>query len=83
MGPRRPVNHDQADGHWIDGQIATPMSLYPEYRECRSSFGLNVLGTVVANVVNRSAPPRVTRGRDRFQCGHGRGLRRVLHVQKR
>ena len=24
--------HDQAGGHWIDGQIATPMSVYPEYR---------------------------------------------------
>jgi L-rhamnonate dehydratase len=39
--------HDQARGHWIDGQIATPMSIYPEYRATRSSFGLNVLGTVV------------------------------------
>jgi L-rhamnonate dehydratase len=39
--------HDQAEGHWIDGQIATPMSRYPEYRATRSSFGLNVLGTVV------------------------------------
>lgn len=42
--------HDQAEGHWIDGQIATPMSRYPEYRMTRSSFGLNVLGTVVAEV---------------------------------
>jgi L-rhamnonate dehydratase len=39
--------HDQGAGHWIDGQIATPMSVYPEYRQTRSSFGLNVLGTVV------------------------------------
>jgi L-rhamnonate dehydratase len=39
--------HDQPAGHWIDGQIATPMSIYPEYRATRSSFGLNVLGTVV------------------------------------
>ncbi len=39
--------HDQPGGHWIDGQIATPMSVYPEYRATRSSFGLNVLGTVV------------------------------------
>lgn len=42
--------HDQAAGHWIDGQIATPMSIYPEYRATRSSFGLNVLGTVVVEV---------------------------------
>src|SRR5947208_3799635 len=39
--------HDQAEGHWIDGQISTPMARYPEYRATRSSFGLNVLGTVV------------------------------------
>lgn len=43
--------HDQAGrDHWIDGQIATPMSVYPEYRATRSSFGLDVLGTVVVEV---------------------------------
>lgn len=43
--------HDQAGReHWIDGQIATPMSVYPEYRATRSSFGLNALGTVVVEV---------------------------------
>jgi L-rhamnonate dehydratase len=42
--------HDQPEGHWIDGQIATPMSRYPEYRQTRSSFGLNVLGTFVVEV---------------------------------
>lgn len=42
--------HDQTAGHWIDGQIATPMSVHEEYRATRSSFGLNVLGTVVAEV---------------------------------
>ncbi len=42
--------HDQPEGHWIDGQIATPMSRYPEYRATRSSFGLNVLGTVLVEV---------------------------------
>lgn len=39
--------HDQAEGHWIDGPIATPMSKYPRYRGRRRSFGLNVLGTVM------------------------------------
>jgi L-rhamnonate dehydratase len=39
--------HDQAEGHWIDGQIATPMSRYADYRATRSSFGLNVLGSVI------------------------------------
>jgi L-rhamnonate dehydratase len=42
--------HDQGAGHWIDGQIATPMSRYPDYRATRSSFGLNVLGTIVVEV---------------------------------
>lgn len=42
--------HDQDEQHWIDGVISTPMSRYPEYRGSRSSFGLNVLGTVVVEV---------------------------------
>ena len=35
--------HDQGEGHWIDDHIATPMSKYPEYRQSRQSFGINVL----------------------------------------
>ena len=42
--------HDQSAGHWIDDHIATPMAAYPEYRQSRQSFGLNVLGTVVVEV---------------------------------
>jgi L-rhamnonate dehydratase len=42
--------HDQRTQHWIDGQIATPMSRYPEYRATRSSFGIDVLGTVEVEV---------------------------------
>ena len=42
--------HDQDTGHWIDDHIATPMSVYPEYRQSRQSFGLNVLGTLVVEV---------------------------------
>ncbi|GAA3517733.1 L-rhamnonate dehydratase [Actinocatenispora rupis] len=42
--------HDQQGTHWIDDHIATPMSRYPEYRESRRSFGLNVLGTLVVVV---------------------------------
>jgi L-rhamnonate dehydratase len=42
---------DQAGrSHWIDGRIATPMSVYGEYRETRSSFGLDVLGSLVVEV---------------------------------
>src|SRR5215207_4431473 len=42
--------HDQADGHWIDGQISTPMSRWPEYRMTRKSFGIDVLGTLVVEI---------------------------------
>ena len=42
--------HDQDKNHWIVGEIATPMSLYPEYRATRSSWGINVLGTVVVEI---------------------------------
>lgn len=42
--------HDQAAGHWIDGQIATPMAKYPAYQRTRSSFGLGVLGSLVVEV---------------------------------
>ena len=42
--------HDQPSGHWIDDHIATPMSKYPEYRQSRQSFGLNVLGTLVVEI---------------------------------
>ena len=43
--------HDQAQGHWIDNHIATPMAKYPGYRTSRQSFGLNVLGTLVVEIV--------------------------------
>lgn len=42
--------HDQDSGHWIDDHIATPMSVYPEYRQSRQTFGLNVLGTLVVEI---------------------------------
>jgi L-rhamnonate dehydratase len=42
--------HDQGGGHWIDNHIATPMSRYPEYRQSRQSFGINVLGTLVVEI---------------------------------
>lgn len=42
--------HDQDAGHWIDEHIATPMSRYPEYRQSRRSFGIDVLGTLVVEV---------------------------------
>lgn len=42
--------HDQGPGHWIDDHIASPMARYPEYRQSRQSFGLDVLGTLVVEV---------------------------------
>jgi L-rhamnonate dehydratase len=42
--------HDQPGGHWIDDHIASPMARYPQYRQSRQSFGLNVLGTLVVQV---------------------------------
>ncbi len=42
--------HDQGSGHWIDDHIATPMAKYPEYRQSRQSFGINVLGTLVVEI---------------------------------
>jgi L-rhamnonate dehydratase len=42
--------HDQGSGHWIDDHIASPMSRYPEYRQSRQSFGINVLGTLVVEI---------------------------------
>jgi L-rhamnonate dehydratase len=42
--------HDQGGGHWIDDHIATPMAVYPEYRQSRQSFGINVLGTLVIEI---------------------------------
>jgi L-rhamnonate dehydratase len=42
--------HSQEDNHWIVGQIATPMSRYPEYRASRKSWGIDALGTVIVEV---------------------------------
>ncbi|MDR5775747.1 MULTISPECIES: L-rhamnonate dehydratase [unclassified Caballeronia] len=42
--------HDQGANHWIDDHISTPMARYPEYRQSRQSFGLNVLGSLVVEI---------------------------------
>jgi L-rhamnonate dehydratase len=46
--------HDQGEGHWITGHIATPMARYPEYRASRTSFGIDVLGSLVVEVESES-----------------------------
>lgn len=43
--------HNQSGKHWIiDLPIANPMSVYEEYKAKRTSWGINVLGTVIAEV---------------------------------
>ncbi len=42
--------HDQGADHWIDDHIATPMARYPEYRQSRQSFGLDMLGSLVVEI---------------------------------
>src|ERR671910_3156100 len=42
--------HDQSGYHWIDDHVATPMARYPEYRQSRQSFGINVLGSLVVEI---------------------------------
>ena len=43
--------HAREGEHWINKTvIATPMSRYPEYRETRTSFGIDVLGTLLVEV---------------------------------
>ena len=52
--------HDQQGTHWIDDHIATPMSRYPEYRQSRRSFGINVLGAPAADKVVPKFHPQLT-----------------------
>ena len=42
--------HDQGAAHWIDDHIASPMARYPEYRQSRASFGINVLGSLIVEI---------------------------------
>ena len=43
--------HDREQGHWlVDNLIATPMSAYPEYKQSRTSFGINVMNSIVVEV---------------------------------
>eukprot|EP01112_Ceratiomyxa_fruticulosa_P018406 TRINITY_DN5870_c1_g1_i1.p1 TRINITY_DN5870_c1_g1~~TRINITY_DN5870_c1_g1_i1.p1 ORF type:complete len:248 (-),score=55.98 TRINITY_DN5870_c1_g1_i1:74-817(-) len=42
--------HRQSNDHWIVKQISNPMSVYPQYKEKRTSWGIDALGTVIAEV---------------------------------
>lgn len=47
--------HAQEKGHWIcDSLIANPMSVYPEYRASRTSWGIGALGSMMVEIEDAS-----------------------------
>ncbi len=42
--------HDQGEDHWIVQRMSTPMSIYPEYKETRTSWGINALKSLVVEL---------------------------------
>ena len=43
--------HKQSVGHWIiDSTIATPMSVYEQYRSSRTSWGIDAMGTIIVEI---------------------------------
>lgn len=57
--------HNVEGGHWlIDSKISTPMSGYPEYRQSRTSWGINVLGSFCVEI-------EATDGTKGFATGFG------------
>lgn len=57
--------HNVKGGHWlIDSKIATPMSHYPQYRNSRTDFGINVLGSFCVEI-------EATDGSKGFATGFG------------
>jgi len=43
--------HRQSQGHWIvDSPISNPMSVYEQYRDSRTSWGIGALGSVIVEV---------------------------------
>jgi len=55
--------HDRAQGHWlVDSLISTPMSVYPEYKESRTSWGIAVLGSLVVEIETESGVVGVATG---------------------
>ena len=50
-------------GHWlVDDLVANPMSIYPEYRDSRDSWGMGVLGSVLVEVETESGEVGVATG---------------------
>ena len=47
--------HSQPNKHWIvDSLIANPMSKYPDYRDKRTSWGIDVLGGLIVEIETES-----------------------------
>lgn len=43
--------HNREQRHWlVDSLIATPMSAYPEYKQSRTSFGINEMKSIVVEI---------------------------------
>lgn len=43
--------HAQSEGHWIvDSVIANPMSIYPDYKASRTSWGIDAIGGLVIEI---------------------------------
>ena len=41
----------QEEGHWVtDSRVASPMSLYPQYRTALKSWGADAIGSVLVEV---------------------------------
>ena len=53
----------QQQGHWlIDSLIANPMSGYDDYKASRTSWGINVLGSIVVELHTEKGPMGVATG---------------------
>ena len=55
--------HDRETGHWlVDSLISTPMSGYPSYKASRTSFGINVMNSIVVEVETEDGTIGVSAG---------------------
>jgi L-alanine-DL-glutamate epimerase-like enolase superfamily enzyme len=53
----------QADGHWlVDDLVANPMSVYPDYKESRNSWGMGALTSILVEVETEDGTVGVATG---------------------
>ncbi len=45
---------EKARGNWLNAQMASPLSIYPEYRESNLSWGRNAVGSFVVEIESAS-----------------------------